>query len=404
MFGYNAATERLEIPLIRVRKADGTLVETPSTSIQDLSSPVERIAPVYTDFRQKHATVQSFRPGARSRSARSRPSTPPWRPASSGASTTFEETAIVLDEQLDIDVPAARQLILKLRPGFDPVVKEAGGRRTYHWARSHAVRKEKAEPAGKEEEADLDDMSERLPIRLTTFADWKELGAWFAGLERAARKVTPEIQEKARTLTAGRASDAEKLEALYDFVSKNFRYVSLSLGAGRYQPRAAADVLRDAYGDCKDKHTLLATLIDAAGLQASGVLINSRAKIDPDFPSPSQFDHVYHSRPCRRAGRLARCHAGGRAVSAPVGTPAEEAGARHAGGPGVAAGGNAGRPAMASLLATDVDGALDEAGTLKANVQVRLAATKSWPRARCSGPRRMHSGRDCWSRWRPMAA
>jgi len=56
VFGYNAATERLEIPLIRVRKADGTLVETPPTSIQDLSSPVERIAPVYTDFRQKHAT------------------------------------------------------------------------------------------------------------------------------------------------------------------------------------------------------------------------------------------------------------------------------------------------------------------------------------------------------------
>ena len=63
VFGYNAATERLEIPLIRVRKADGSVVETPSTSIQDLSSPVERIAPVYTDFRQKHATVQSFRPG-----------------------------------------------------------------------------------------------------------------------------------------------------------------------------------------------------------------------------------------------------------------------------------------------------------------------------------------------------
>jgi hypothetical protein len=87
-------------------------------------------------------------------------------------------------------------------------------------------------------------------------------------------------------------SDIEKLEALYTYVATNFRYVSLSLGMGRYQPRAAADVLREQYGDCKDKHTLLASLIDAAGLRASAVLINSRTTIDPAFPSPSQFDHV----------------------------------------------------------------------------------------------------------------
>ena len=81
-------------------------------------------------------------------------------------------------------------------------------------------------------------------------------------------------------------------EALYDFVAKNFRYVSLSLGVGRYQPHAASDVLHDQYGDCKDKHTLLASLLEAEGLHADSVLINSSRKLDPDVPSPSQFDHV----------------------------------------------------------------------------------------------------------------
>ena len=84
----------------------------------------------------------------------------------------------------------------------------------------------------------------------------------------------------------------DKVEALYDYVAKNFRYVSLSLGLGRYQPHAAADVLHDQYGDCKDKHTLLASLLEAEGLHASSVLINSSRKLDPDVPSPSQFDHV----------------------------------------------------------------------------------------------------------------
>ena len=93
-------------------------------------------------------------------------------------------------------------------------------------------------------------------------------------------------------MTKGLNSDLEKTEALYDFVAKNFRYVSLSLGVGRYQPHAASDVLHDQYGDCKDKHTLLASLLEAEGLHASSVLINSSRKLDPDVPSPSQFDHV----------------------------------------------------------------------------------------------------------------
>ena len=68
--------------------------------------------------------------------------------------------------------------------------------------------------------------------------------------------------------------------------------MSLSLGVGRYQPHAASDVLHNQYGDCKDKHTLLASLLEAEGLHASSVLINSSRKLDPDVPSPSQFDHV----------------------------------------------------------------------------------------------------------------
>ena len=51
-------------------------------------------------------------------------------------------------------------------------------------------------------------------------------------------------------------------------------------------------MLHNQYGDCKDKHTLLASLLEAEGLHASSVLINSSRKLDPDVPSPSQFDHV----------------------------------------------------------------------------------------------------------------
>src|SRR3989442_5676625 len=39
------------------------------------------------------------------------------------------------------------------------------------------------------------------------------------------------------------------------------RYVSISFGIGRYEPHAATEVLKNVYGDCKDKHTLLTSLL-----------------------------------------------------------------------------------------------------------------------------------------------
>ena len=68
--------------------------------------------------------------------------------------------------------------------------------------------------------------------------------------------------------------------------------MSLSFGLGRYQPHAAAEVLANGYGDCKDKNTLLAALLAAQGFESTSVLIGSQHKLDPDIPSPLQFDHV----------------------------------------------------------------------------------------------------------------
>ena len=61
--GYNSANERVEIPYVRVLKEDGSVVKAGDDAVQDLSAPIEREAPVYTDYRQKHITVPGLRPG-----------------------------------------------------------------------------------------------------------------------------------------------------------------------------------------------------------------------------------------------------------------------------------------------------------------------------------------------------
>jgi len=290
--GYNSANERVEIPYVRVLKQDGTVVKAGDDAVQDLSAPVEREAPVYTDYRQKHITVPGLRPGEVLEYDLVTVVHTPLAPGQFWTDYEFDKNNIVLDEQVELDVPAGRPLKLKNKPGMDPKITEENGRRIYRWTSSHLEREDEDKAKEKEKEKKHHPEDDRPDIQLTTFETWEQVGRWYAGLEKDRRAPSAEVRAKAQELVKGLNTDLEKTEALYDFVAKNFRYVSLSLGVGRYQPHASGDVLHNQYGDCKDKHTLLASMLEAEGLHASSVLINSARKLDPDVPSPAQFDHV----------------------------------------------------------------------------------------------------------------
>ncbi len=288
--GYNSANEKTEIESVAVRKPDGSVTKASADSVQDLTAGVAREAPVYTDYRLKVVTVPALRPGDVLSYRVATTVATPLAPGQFWINHDFLTTAIVLDEQFEINIPRDRDVKLKTLPGFEPVVKEEGARRIYRWARNNLKREsdEDSEALAKKEKK-----PEGPAIQLTTFRSWAEVGAWYAGLERERATPTAAIRAKAEELIRGRKTDTEKIEGLYSFVAKDFRYVSLSFGVGRYQPHAAEEVLANRYGDCKDKHTLLQALIEAIGLRAFPVLASAERKIDPDVPSPGQFDHVF---------------------------------------------------------------------------------------------------------------
>jgi len=292
--GYNSANERVEIPYVRVLKKDGSVVTAPADSVQDLSAPIEREAPVYTDYRQKHITVPGLRPGEVLEYDVATVIHTALAPGQFWTEFDFDKNNIVLDEELEVDIPKGRSIKLKVKPGVEPKTTEENGRRIYRWTSSHLEREDDAKNKDKDKKKRKKHKPEDdVPaVQLTTFASWEDVGRWYASLDHDRRQPTPEIRAKADELTKGLTTDMDRVEALYDYVAKNFRYVSLSLGLGRYQPHAAADVLHNQYGDCKDKHTLLSSLLEAKGMHPSSVLINSSRKLDPEIPSPSQFDHV----------------------------------------------------------------------------------------------------------------
>ena len=298
VFEYSSANEKLDMDYVRVRKADGTVVNAAVSDIQDLTAPVAREAPVYTDLRQKHVTVPGLRPGDTLEYHMV------WNISTPLAQNQFwlehyfvTKRLIVLDDQLTVNIPAASKVKLKTEPGFDPTIKEESDRRIYVWKHSNLKPDSEEDEKEKEQAAEDDPQSEEAEevhphVQLTTFQSWEEVGQWYASLQKDRVVPDEKIKAKAEEVIRGLQSENDKVRALYEYVAKNFRYVSLSLGQGRYQPHPAADIMVNQYGDCKDKHTLLAAMLASTGMRAYPVLMNSSRKLDADMPSPGQFDHV----------------------------------------------------------------------------------------------------------------
>ncbi len=281
--GYSALSDKLEIAYVRVRKPDGTVIQAQESAVQDLTFPD---APVYTDYHEKHISVPSLRPGDVLEYRFIRTVINPLTPGQFWTSYNFTQKGIVLDEQLIINVPKDRQITLKTKPGYTPTTTDEGDRRIYRWT---YTRLKDDEEAKKKKKPKADEVP---TVQLTTFKDWQEVGTWYFHLEQERRIPDSAVKAEAEKLVKGKPDDMAKVKALYDYVSRNIRYVSLSFGLGRIQPHAASEVLANGYGDCKDKNTLLAALLDAEGFKSTSVLIGSQRKLDPDVPSPMQFDHV----------------------------------------------------------------------------------------------------------------
>ncbi len=284
-FSYLNARQELQIEYVRVRKADGSVVTTPASDAQDISSEISRTAPMYSDSREKQLPVKALGAGdVLEYKVRFIQKTPEVE-GQFWYSQDFLSGAVVLDETLRISVPA-NKYVKVASPADKPNMQEAHGQKIYLWS-SVQLEPTKTESAKKE------DVAAKTPdVQLTTFKTWDEVGQWYAQLQNGRTAITPAIQAKAAELTAGMATDAAKERAIYNYVSTRFRYISVSLGTGRYRPHSADEVLANQYGDCKDKHTLFASLLKAVGIEAWPALMGSGLKVDQDVPSPAQFNHV----------------------------------------------------------------------------------------------------------------
>lgn len=127
-----------------------------------------------------------------------------------------------------------------------------------------------------------------------SFSSWLEMGNWYRNLTNGRRDPSPEIRQRVSSLTASAGTTVDKMRALAQFVQHDIRYVAIELGIGGFQPHAASEVFAHHYGDCKDKATLLSSMLSQVGVESFYVVINSeRGSVGPDTPANvGSFDHA----------------------------------------------------------------------------------------------------------------
>jgi tetratricopeptide (TPR) repeat protein len=360
---YSRDLDTLDIEYVRVRKPDGTIVATPVTTALEVPADLTRQAPTYTDVYFKHINVQGLAVGdtveyATHRKARS------LIPGQFWMEQAWLGGAIVLDQELRVSVPVAVHATVK-SANVQPAVTTAGAIRTYTWHHANLTHLSDNDAAVRE----YANRNVRADVQVTSFSDWVSVGDAVRALWEGRADVTPAIAAKARELTAGAVSDRDKVRAIFGYVSSQVRYVAVSLGVGRIQPHTASEVLTNGFGDCKDKHTLLAALLRAAGIAADPVLIGPGDPFDRDVPSLAQFDHVITFAPdvdgglwmdatieVAPPGLLAMTERDHDALRIPP-----------AGAPVLVH--TAAEPSRETLWTTDVAGVLDAKGTLTATVK-----------------------------------
>jgi tetratricopeptide (TPR) repeat protein len=301
MVPYAGSTQRVEIVYARVRHPDGTVVETPVKQAMEMPSPVTVQAPFYSDLKQVQLPIRSLQVGDTLEWQVRITITKAEAPGQFWGQESFLEDGVILSQSLELRVP--KDLYVNVWSGANkPAETVVGGERVFRWVSS-----QKKPTVGKEADAakelkkkqvwtaeqELDAKEGKLPsVAWTTFKSWEAVGAWYQGLESDRIVPDAEVKAKVAELTVGKTTEEEKVRAVYGYVATQIRYIGVAFGIGRYQPHRASEVLENQYGDCKDKHTLLAAMLSALGLHPDAVLVGAGVRFNEAVPSPGSFNHL----------------------------------------------------------------------------------------------------------------
>jgi transglutaminase-like putative cysteine protease len=247
-----------ELLVARVHKKDGSVVPPEE---QDANGPMVRW-PKLERGDVVEVAVRSWTPGPVGRRG-----DPPFHFVDYVGGT---DTRPVLYNEVILDAPASAPL------SFDVIGGKAdrrtqttkGDRRITHliWDTPPTIPDEPWAPP----------LSELMPVVVgSAYASWDEFLDWYRGAVEGFTEPDEQVKRMAEQLTEGKQGREQKVEALFDFVADDIRYVNFVSGEW-WLPNRPQQLLARRQGDCDDKAMLLISLLKAVGIDAQEVLIQTR--------------------------------------------------------------------------------------------------------------------------------
>ncbi len=157
-----------------------------------------------------------------------------------------------------------------------------------------------------EPEPDMQPWHETAPlVEISTYKDWQHFGTWWWNLIQKQYDDSKEMDTVISELIQEQDSDEEKVRKIYEFITKDIRYVAWEFGIHGYKPYRASTILSRRFGDCKDKSILMNRLLDKVGIQSYPVLVRAtwrRGKQDMSVPVIAKFNHCISCVPSLKGG------------------------------------------------------------------------------------------------------
>ena len=282
---FNAGMQELQIVEAHTLKKDGTTVPVDlGTVYEQLSKDAGQFA-TFADLRAKVILFPQFAAGdAAVFTARIK--TPhPYFEGHYSRAAVFPHASGFVDVRETITAP--RSMVLHVENhDVEFSKREQGGNIVYSWHHAQA----EATPAMPVIVSAID----REPrFIVSTFKDYGEFGRAYGALSEPKIAVTAKIKALADQITANETGRREQARKIFEWVSRNIRYVALELGRGSLVPHDVDSIIANGYGDCKDHDVLLQALLKAKGIAAESILINSgNAYTLSEVPSLVQLNHV----------------------------------------------------------------------------------------------------------------
>jgi len=181
---------------------------------------------------------------------------------------------------------------------LSPAIKDDGKIRSYTWEVKNLAPFEFEESAVSAENRYPSILLAPNKFKMDDYegdmTSWKSFGMWYASLKKGIDVLPEDKKIFFRKMVGDAKNDKEKIRIIYDYLQKNFRYVSIQLGIGGFKPFPAVFTESKKYGDCKGLSNFMQAALEGIGIKSYQALINRQPNglpVDSEFPH-NAFNHV----------------------------------------------------------------------------------------------------------------